>query len=88
MQKTIYFLGDDLISLTLSCALRLPESFRALEIINSICPFTLRNSSAAHFSNTLKVSESIRNIKFFFVVNANNSKQLQKRVISIVLNNN
>lgn len=43
-----------------------PASFMALSISHSICPFTLRNSSAAHFSRPLYVSSSILKTKLFF----------------------
>jgi hypothetical protein len=47
------------------CFLR-PVSFRFLSSRYSICPLTLRNSSAAHFSSALNMSILIRMTKFFF----------------------
>lgn len=46
-----------------------PASRSALSMIHSICPFTLRNSSAAHFSSCRKVSSFMRNMKFFLSAN-------------------
>jgi len=43
----------------------LPAAFSAWSMINSSCPLTLRNSSAAHFSSALYISSSILRTKLF-----------------------
>ena len=45
-----------------------PAFFSAVDSIHSICPFALRNSSAAHFSMASNISESTRRAKFFFII--------------------
>src|SRR6185437_12743201 len=47
-------------------SLILPTSRNALCKTHSICPLTLRNSSAAHFSSAFIVAASIRNANGFF----------------------
>ncbi len=59
------FLSSFLSSFFVSFFFR-PASFNALSMSHSICPFTLRNSSAAHFSMALNVSSSILNTNDFF----------------------
>lgn len=48
----------------------LPAFFSEVSIRNSICPFTLRNSSAAHCSRALYTSSSIRNTNVFLLANS------------------
>lgn len=48
-----------------SLSFSLFASFNFCDKIHSTWPFTLRNSSAAHFSRALYISLSIRMIKLF-----------------------